>query len=131
MQLELPYLLNVLSETGSTNFTWLYFVFCNSLVFPYFKWNILYSVHLFGIWWSFATDLFSNVLLQTFGCFWKHVPDKLLISLCWHFYIKFKLCKIYIVASSMTRTLLVETLQKLLILKLLSANSPYTYTCMF
>ena len=57
---------NAEAKTASTNFIWSYFVFPNSFVFPYFNSNILYSVHLFGIWWSFAIDLFANVLLQTF-----------------------------------------------------------------
>ena len=74
----------MLAKTGSPNFTWLYFTFPNSSVFPYFNSNILCSVHLFGIRWSFAMDLFSNVLFQTSAYFRKRVPTKLLISLCWH-----------------------------------------------
>ena len=57
---------NADAKTASTSFIWSYFVFRNSFVFPYFNSNILYSVHLFDIQWSFAIDLFSNVLLQTF-----------------------------------------------------------------
>ena len=49
---------------------------------PTLSGHILYSVHLFGIRWSFAIDLFSNVLLQTFDYFSKHVPTKFLNSLC-------------------------------------------------
>ena len=37
------------TKTANTNFTWLYFVFPNNFVFPYFNSSILYSVHLFGI----------------------------------------------------------------------------------
>ena len=36
------------AKTANTNFTWLYFVFPNNFVFPYFNSSILYSVHLFG-----------------------------------------------------------------------------------
>ena len=57
---------NAEAKTASTNFIWSYFVFPNSFVFPYFNSNILYPVLFFGIRWSFAADLFSNVLLQTF-----------------------------------------------------------------
>ena len=41
------------------------------------------SVHFFGIWWSFAINLFSNALFQTFDYFW-HIPTMLSISLCSH-----------------------------------------------
>ena len=54
------------AKTASTNFTCLYFVFPNSFIFPYLNSNILYSDHLFGIRWSFAINLFSNVLFKTF-----------------------------------------------------------------
>ena len=37
------------AKTASTNFTWLYFVFPNSFVFPFFNSNILLSVRFFGI----------------------------------------------------------------------------------
>ena len=62
----LTWLENAGAKTASTNFTWSYFVFPNSFVFPYFNLNILCSVYLFGIQWSFAVDLLSNVLFQTF-----------------------------------------------------------------
>ena len=40
---------------------------------------------LFVLYWTvFVTDLFWNVLFQTFDYFWKQVPTKLLISMCWH-----------------------------------------------
>ena len=71
------------AKTVSTNFTWLYFKTFDTFIFPHFSSNILYSVHLFGIRWSFVISLFSNVLFQTFDHFWKLVPNKLLISLCW------------------------------------------------
>ena len=62
------------TKTANTNFNWLYFVFPNSFVFPYFNTSILYSVRLFGISWSFAIDL-SN-----FECF---VPNiRLLLKTC-------------------------------------------------
>ena len=60
---------NAEAKTASTDFTWSYFVFPSSFVFPYFNLNILYSVHLFGIRCSFAIDLFSNALFQTFDYF--------------------------------------------------------------
>ena len=72
------------AKTAANNFTWLLFKTLDSIVFPYFNSNILYSVHLFGSRWFFAIDSFWNVLFQTFGYFWKDVPAKLLISLCWH-----------------------------------------------
>ena len=53
-------------KTASNNFTWLYLVFHNSFVFPYFNSDILYSVYLFSIRLFFAINLFSNVLFQTF-----------------------------------------------------------------
>ena len=40
-----------------------------TVLFPYFNLSISYSVHLFGIQWPFAIDLFSNVLFQTFDYF--------------------------------------------------------------
>ena len=67
-------------KSESTNFTWLYFEFPNSFV--YFNSNILHSLHLLGMRWYFAIDLFSNVLFQTFDYICKHVPTKLLNSLC-------------------------------------------------
>ena len=45
-----------------------------SFVFSNFNLNILYFVYLFGIRWSFAIDLFSNIFFQTLDYFWKHVP---------------------------------------------------------
>ena len=74
---------NKQKKTASANFTWLCFVFPNSFVFSYFNSNISSSVHLLGIWWFFALDLFSNVLFQTFDSFW-YVSIKLSVSLCWH-----------------------------------------------
>ena len=52
-----------------------------AIYFPHISLNILYSVHLFGIQWSFPINLFSNVLFQTSDYFRKHIPNKLLISL--------------------------------------------------
>ena len=60
---------NAKAKTASTKFTWSYFVFPNSFAFSYFSSNNLYSVYLFGIRWSFAFDLLSNVLFQTFDYF--------------------------------------------------------------
>ena len=60
----------------------LYFV--KALYFSYFISNYLYYVHLFGIRWSFSIDLFPNVLFRTVDYFWKHVPTRLFISLCWN-----------------------------------------------
>ena len=71
------------AKTASTNFTWLHFKTFDSFIFSHFNLNILYSVHLFGIRWFFAINLFSSFLFQIFDYFWKHVPNKLLISLCW------------------------------------------------
>ena len=71
------------AKTASTNFTWLYFKTFDSFIFSHFNLNILHSVHLSGIWWFFAINLFSNVMFQTFDYSWKHIPNKLLISLCW------------------------------------------------
>ena len=104
---------NAEAKTANTSkCTWLYFVFPDSFVFSYFNSNILYSVHLFGIRWSFAVDLFSNVLFQTFDYFWKYIPTKLLISLRWHIlyeiYILF--CETYTVIVSAIRILLIKTL---------------------
>ena len=87
-----------------------YFVFPNSFVFPYFNSNILYSVYLFGIRWSFAIDLFSNVLFQKSITF-----ESMYLISCWFhcvdiFYIKFRFCKTYTVTSSVTKKLLIETL---------------------
>ena len=66
-----------------------FLIFCNLIymfvfLFAHFITNILYSVHLLGTRWSFTINLFSNVLFQTFDYFWKYVPTKLLISLCWY-----------------------------------------------
>ena len=63
------------AKSASANFTWLHFLFPNSFVFPYFNSNILYSVHLLGIRWSFAIDFFSNVLYETFDYFYNHMAD--------------------------------------------------------
>ena len=49
-------------KTASNNFTLLYFAYRNNFVFPHFNSNVLYSLHLFGIQWSFAVNLFLNVL---------------------------------------------------------------------
>ena len=56
---------------------------------------------MFGIWWSFAINLFSNVLFQTFDYFW-HV----LLSCRFHcvdiFYINFRSCETFTVTNSGT-----------------------------
>ena len=65
-------------KTANPNFTWLYFVFPNSFVFLQFNSNILHFIYLFGMRWSFAIDLFSNILFQIF----ENIPTKFLISLC-------------------------------------------------
>ena len=62
--------------------TWLFFQLFDSVLFPYFSSNILYSVHLLCIQWPFVINLFSNNFFHAFDYFWKQVPTKLLISLC-------------------------------------------------
>ena len=52
------------------------------LYIPCFNSSILCTVHLSCIWWTSVIDLISNFLFQTFDYFSKHVPTKLLISLC-------------------------------------------------
>ena len=52
------------------------------LYIPCFNSSILYTVHLSCIWWTSVINLISNFLFQTFDYFSKHVPTKLLISLC-------------------------------------------------
>ena len=59
-----------------TKLTWLCFYLHISI-------RIFWTVYLFCTWLFFAINLFSNVLFQTFDYFWKYVPTKLLISLCW------------------------------------------------
>ena len=60
-------------KTASNNFTWLYLVFHNSFVFPYFNSDILYSVYLFSIWLFFCNQFI-------FECF---VPNiRLILRIC-------------------------------------------------
>ena len=96
-----------------------YFQRCDSFLFPYFNSDILHSVHLFCIQWSFVIDLFSNVLFQAFDYFWKQVPIKLLISMCWYFYIRFRSCETLTVINFMTRLSLTEAPYKFRTMKCL------------
>ena len=64
---------------------------------------------MFRILWSFAIDLFSNVLFQTFHYFW-HVPTKLSISLCWLFFTNFRSCETFTEKKSRAILLLIEPL---------------------
>ena len=60
-------------KTASNNFTWLYLVFHNSFVFPYFNSDILYSVYLFSIRLFFCNQFI-------FECF---VPNiRLILRIC-------------------------------------------------
>ena len=95
--------------------TWLFFQIFDSILFPYFNSNILYSVHLLCIQWPFVMNLFSNNFFHAFDYFWKQVTTKLLISLCWHILhlcSKFWFCETVTVTNSVSR------------------NLPYTCTCM-
>ena len=75
VQQELSYLLTnflpnitiIVSKSARNNLT--YFQTFDSFLFLYFNLNILYSVHLFCIRWSFVIDLFWNVLFQKFDYF--------------------------------------------------------------
>ena len=99
------------AKTASTNFTWSYFVFPNNFVFPYFNSNILYSVHLFGIWWSFAIDFFFRMFYSKHSITFENMY---LLSFWFRcvdiYYIKFRFCETYTVTSSPTRNVLTETL---------------------
>ena len=99
-------------------------------LFAYFNTNILYSVQLFCTQWSFAINLFSKVLFQTFDYFSEYVPTMLLIWLRYCvdiFYIKFKFCKTFTVTNSVTRILSIKTLYKFR--TIMCCLTLYLHTC--
>ena len=101
------------TKTANTNFTWSCLVFPNRFVFSYFNSSILYSVHLFSIWWSFAINLIifecfvPNIRLLLKTCNFYVADFTVLIDV---FYMKFRFCETYKIANSVTRNLLIETL---------------------
>ena len=105
------------AKTLSTNLSYLYLQTFVSFAFPYFNSNVLYSIHFFCIPCFFVVNLFSNVCIhssvwffQTFDDFRKHVPIKLLFSLCCHFCIEFSFSETFMVINSVTRILSIEIL---------------------
>ena len=141
------------AKNARTNFTFLYFVYPNSLVFPFFNSNILYFIHLFDFQWSFAIVFFFcfffyfihffdfrsfaiffffffffNVLFRVIDYFGKTF---LLLS-CWFhcvdiFYIKFIFFETFTETYSVTKLLLIETLSNFRNIKCSSTLNLYMY----
>ena len=110
----LTYYEQMKAKTARANLTLLYFQTFNSFLFPYFNSNILYSVNLFCIRWSFVINLFClfyfiysalNIrsLLKP-RTYW--VVDFTVFT---HFYIKLKFSEIITVVNFVTIILLIET----------------------
>ena len=90
-----------------------------SICISHYGYFVVYSVHLFFTRWSFAIDLFSNILFQTFGYFLKtltyYVVDFTVLtylSFRFKYIFKFKFWETFTVMHSVISILLTETLVK-------------------
>ena len=106
------------AKTASINLTYLYFQTFGSFALPYFNSNILYSFHLFCIWWFFVIYLFSNILNSFEYLIYANIPLPLKTRTnCWFhcvniFCMKVRFCKTFTVMYFKTGILLIEIMYK-------------------
>ena len=71
--------------------------------------------------------LHSNLWFShIFYYFWKYIPTKLLVSLCWHFFIQFRFSQTFTVIKFMTTMLWMKIMSKFRTIRCWSALSSVT-----